>query len=319
MTIKRAQEASKRPMRDVYCNTMIEIAAKDPRVVALDADLMSAIGMMKFKERFPERTINCGIQEANMAGISAGMSARGLIPFMHTFASFASRKCIDQLFLSAGFADLNVKVVGSDPGIMALYNGASHMGLEDMGILKNIPNMTLIEPADAVMLRAILFQVKDAHGLHYIRFNRKDAPAIYDEGSRFEIGKGVLLKEGKDATIVASGIMVAESLKAADILEQEGVSVRVANIFTWKPIDDELIVECARKTGAVVTAENHNVLTGLGSSVAIVLSERCPVPFGRIGVLDSFGKAGDYEFLTASFNLTPADIAAKVRATIAGK
>lgn len=317
--VKRAQEAINKSMRDIYCDTMIEMATSDPRVVALDADLMSPLGMTKFQKRFPERMIDCGVQEANMAGISAGMSARGLIPFMHSFACFASRKCIDQLFLSAGFANLNVKVIGSDPGIMALYNGASHMALEDMGILKNIPNMTLIEPTDAAMLRSILLQVKDVYGLHYIRFNRKEAPAIYEESSEFEIGRGLLLKDGIDATIITSGIMVSESLKAADILEYENTSVQVVNIFTWKPIDEELIVACARKTGAIVTVENHNALTGLGSSVAIVLSEHCPVPFGRIGVQNSYGEVGDYESLTTHFHLTPSDIAKKVQMVIAKK
>ena len=197
--VKLAKQAQSVEMRKVYCQTMMQMAQEDPRVVALDCDLVSPIGMGAFQKQYPERMFDCGIMEGNMAGLAAGMSARGCIPFAHTFACFQSRKCIDQLFLSAGFAELNVKLVGSDPGIMALYNGASHMGLEDMGILQNIPNLTLIEPCDTVQLASVLHQVKDTYGLHYIRMNRKNANTVYEEGTEFQIGKGEKLTVSAEA------------------------------------------------------------------------------------------------------------------------
>lgn len=306
-------------MRKVYAKTMMEFAEKDPRVVALDCDLMSPIGMSNFQKAYPDRAIDCGIMEGNMAGVAAGMSARGCIPFAHTFSCFQARKCLDQIFLTAGFAQLNVKFVGSDPGILALYNGASHMGLEDMGILANVPNLTLVEPSDAVMLESVLRQVKDSYGLHYIRMNRKNAETIYAEGTDFTIGKGLVLREGGDVTIIASGIMVAESLKAVEQLAAEGISAKLIDMFTWKPIDEELILSSARETGAVVTAENHRIATGLGSMTANVLSAGCPVPLERVGIGEVYGEVGVLPYLMERFGLTAADIAEKAKCAIARK
>ncbi len=306
-------------MRKVYCETMMEMAETDNRVVALDCDLVSPIGMSDFRKKYPARMINCGIMEGNMAGVAAGMSARGCIPFTHTFSCFQSRKCVDQLFLSAGFADLNVKLVGSDPGILALYNGASHMGLEDMGILRNIPSMILVEPSDAVMLRAVLKQVKDTHGLHYIRMNRKNAAAIYDEATKFEIGKGLVLKEGRDVTLIASGMMVELTLKAARLLEAENISAKVIDMFTWKPLDEELVLKSAKETGAIVTVENHRTETGLGMAVANVLTENKAVPLGRIGIGNVYGEVGVLPYLLERFHMTPEDIARKAKETIKRK
>lgn len=317
--VVRAKETVAVEMRKVYAQTMIEMAKEDERVVALDCDLASPIGMVGFGEELPGRLINCGIMEGNMAGVAAGMSARGCIPFAHTFACFQSRKCLDQLFLSAGFAELNVKMVGSDPGILAMYNGASHMALEDMGILINIPNMTLVEPSDPVMLKALLRQIKDTYGLHYIRMNRKVANTIYDESTVFEIGKGLVLKEGNDITLIASGMMTEETLKAAELLETEGISAKVIDMFTWKPIDEELIIASSKETGAVVTVENHRIATGLGSAVANVLAENIPVPMGRIGIGEKYGEVGVLPYLMERFHLTKEDIIAKVKETIAKK
>ena len=217
------------------------------------------------------------------------------------------------------FANLNVKMVGSDPGILALYNGASHMALEDMGILMNVPNLTLLEPTDAVMLRALLRQVKESYGLHYIRMNRKNATTIYDEATEFTIGKGLVLREGTDVTIIASGIMVEQSLSAADTLSAEGIEARVIDMFTWHPIDKELIVESAAKTGAIVTAENHRLATGLGSAVANVLMDNIPVPLGRIGIGESYGEVGDLPYLLKRFQLTAQDIVDMAKKTIMRK
>ena len=246
-------------MRDAYCNTLMELAETDSRIVALDADLVSSSGMKPFFKAYPERAIQCGIAEANMIGVAAGLSLTGKVPFCHSFGPFASRRVCDQIFISAAYAKLNVRIVGSDPGVTAAYNGGTHMPFEDMAVLRGIPEITLIEPCDPVQLADVTRQLVDVYGVYYIRMVRKNATAVYAPGSTFEIGKGNLLRAGTDVTIIASGIMVAEALKAAEELAGEGVSARVVDMFTWKPIDMELIAKCAEETGAFVTAENHNV------------------------------------------------------------
>lgn len=302
-------------MRDVYCRSMLKMAEEDPRVAVLDADLATPIGIMPFAAKYPSRFFNCGIQESNMVGVAAGMSAAGIIPFAHTFAAFASRRCLDQLFVSACYAQLNIKLIGSDPGITALYNGGTHMSLEDMGNLMGIPNITLVEPTDSAMLADVLETAKNTYGVFYIRMNRKNAVHIYEEGSHFEIGKGVVLREGGDLTIITSGILVGESLKAADMLAAQGIGARVVNLFTWKPLDEELIVRCARETGAIVTAENHQIGSGLGKSVAGVVCAAHPVPMGYVGVRNRFGEVGDMPYLLDRFEMTAGHIAAKAAET----
>ncbi|AUS96007.1 transketolase [Clostridium thermosuccinogenes] len=306
-------------MRKAYCDALMELAAKDDRIVALDADLMNSMGMMPFLKAFPDRAIDVGIQEANMIGVAAGLSATGKVPFAHSFGPFASRRCYDQIFLSCGYAKLNVKIIGSDPGITAAFNGGTHMPFEDMGILRNVPGITIMEPTDSMMLKDIIRQVADIYGVFYIRLLRKNALGIYEEGSTFEIGKGIQLRDGKDVTIFAMGYMVGESLKAADMLEKEGISARVVDMFTLKPIDVEMIVKCARETGAVVTAENHSIINGLGSAVAEVLAENCPTPMERIGSRDRFGQVGPVDYLAKEYNMTPEDIAEKCRKVITRK
>lgn len=306
-------------MRDAYCSAMIELAKRDDRIVALDADLMKSMGMIPFKEVFPERTFDVGVQEANMIGVAAGLSATGKIPFAHSFAPFATRRCFDQIFLSCGYARLNVRIIGSDPGITAAFNGGTHMPFEDMGILRNVPNITILEPVDSTMLKALLEGVVDPYGIFYIRLLRKNAVKIYEHGSTFEIGKAIHLKEGKDVTIFATGIMVNEALKAAESLSAEGISARVVNIFTIKPIDRDMIVKCAKETGAIVTAENHSIINGLGSAVSEVLTETIPVPMERIGVRDLFGEVGPANYLMERFEMTSEDIATKAKKVIERK
>ena len=306
-------------MRDVYCATLMDLAKKDKRVVSLDADLMKSMGMMPFLEKYPERTFNCGVMEANMIGVAAGLSATGKIPFAHTFGPFASRRCYDQTFISAAYAQLNVRIIGSDPGITAAYNGGTHMPLEDMGIMRNIPDITIIEPTDGVMLENIMRQIKDIYGVFYIRLLRKEPIMIYEKGSEFEIGKGVKLKQGTDITLIASGFLTSEALKAAEMLETQGISVCMINMFTWKPIDKELIINCAKETGAIVTVENHNVINGLGSAVAEVLVENTPVPMERIGNQDKFGEVGSIDYLQEAFEMTADDIVKKAIKAIARK
>jgi len=299
-------------MRDVYCQTLIELAKKNKQIVVLDADLMSSMGMIPFLEAFPERTFNCGVQEANMMGVAAGLSATGKIPYAHTFGPFATRRCYDQVFLSGAYTKSNIRIIGSDPGVTAAYNGGTHMPFEDLGIMRNIPEMTIIIPTDSIMLKNIIKQVAELFGMLYIRLLRKNAIKIYEEGSIFKIGKAVKLKEGTDVTIIANGIMVAEALNAACMLEEKGISTRVLDMFTLKPIDKEEIIVCAKETGAIVTAENHNIINGLGSAVAEVLVENIPTPMERIGVKDLFGEVGPVDYLKERFELTANDIVRKV-------
>ena len=313
------REVEERMMRDVYASTLIELAAKDERVVVLDADLMSSMGMMPFGEAFPERTFNVGVQEANMVGVAAGLSATGKIPFAHSFGPFATRKAYDAAFISGAYARLNVRIVGSDPGITAAYNGGTHMPFEDMGIMRNIPTMTVLEPVDSVMLVELLRQLVDLEGMYYMRLLRRHPVRIYEDGSRFIIGKGVVLREGSDVTLVSSGILVDESLKAAELLEGRGVSARVVNMFTIKPIDTELVELCARETGAIVTCENHNVINGLGSAVAEAVVESVPVPMERIGSQDRFGEVGPVNYLMKNYEMGAEDIVKKVMTVLSRK
>ncbi len=306
-------------MRDVYCQTLMEMAEKDERIVVLDADLMNSMGVVPFGKKYPERTINCGIQEANMIGVAAGLSATGKVPYAHSFGTFATRRCFDQIFVSAAFAQLNVRIVGSDPGITAAYNGGTHMTFEDLGIMRGISRMTVLEPTDSAMIGDLVRQLANLYGVFYLRLLRKNAVKIYEAGSHFEIGKAVTVREGRDATIIASGLCVADSLEAAKMLATRGISVRVLNMFTLKPIDREAIMQSAAETGAIVTAENHNIINGLGSAVAEVLAETIPTPMERVGVQDQFGEVGSVDYLKERFELTAADIAKKVEKAIARK
>ena len=306
-------------MRNAYCQTLIELARKNEQIVILDADLMSSMGMIPFLKEFPERTFNCGVQEANMIGVAAGLSATGKIPYAHTFGPFATRRCYDQVFLSGAYTKSNIRIIGSDPGITAAYNGGTHMPFEDLGIMRNIPEMSVIVSTDSIMLKDIIKQLAEVYGMFYIRLLRKNAIKIYEEGQVFEIGKAIKLKEGKDVTIIANGIMVAEALNAAYMLEEKGVFARVLDMFTLKPIDKEEIIKCAKETGAIVTAENHNIINGLGSAVAEVLAENIPTPMERIGVKDLFGEVGPVDYLKERFELTASDIVKKVEKVLKRK
>lgn len=317
--LSQTNQKEDKEMRDVYCRTLIELAEKDDRIVVLDADLMKSMGMIPFMEAFPERTFNCGVQEANMIGVAAGLSATGKVPYAHSFGPFATRRCYDQVFISGAYARLNVRITGSDPGVTSAYNGGTHMPFEDMGIMRNIPYMTIIEPTDSVMLKNIIIQLAGLYGMFYVRLLRKNAIKIYQEGSSFDIGKAVLLKDGRDVTVFATGIMAAETLEAARILAAEGISARVVNMFTIKPIDKEMVIKCAEETGAIVTAENHNILNGLGSAVSEVLGEYIPVPIERIGVKDAFGEVGPESYLKERYEMTAADIVKKAHKVLERK
>jgi transketolase len=306
-------------MRDAYCQTLMELAGENEHIVALDADLVSSSGMKPFFKAYPERAIQCGIAEANMIGIAAGMSAVGKIPFAHSFGCFASRKTCDQIMISAAYAKLNVKILGSDPGVTASYNGGTHMPFEDMGVLRSIPEITLIELTDPVMVKDIVRQISGQFGVHYLRMPRKNVTGVYQEGSTFDIGRGNVIRDGKDVTIIASGIMVAEALKAAETLKGSRVRARVVDMFTWKPIDQELIAKCAKETGAIVTAENHNIYGGLGSAVSEAVVKTKPVPMEMVGVTDRFGQVGTEDFLRGEYNLTEAAIVDAVKRVMSRK
>ena len=300
-------------MRSVFCKTLIELAETDPSILVLDADLMGAIGTRPFAARFPEKTINCGIQEANMVGVAAGLSAAGMTPILHTFGAFAARRACDQVFMSCAYAKLNVKIIGSDPGITAALNGGTHMPFEDMGIMRCIPGITVLEPTDNVMLADILKQITSIYGVQYMRLTRKTTARVYRDGSKFQIGKAELLRPGKDVTIIASGYCVAQALKAAENLAAQGIDVRVLDMFTWKPADREAILSAARETGAIVTAENHSVVSGLGAAVSEVLDKEQPVPLERIGIQDEFGEVGPVGYLADRFHISAPDIEAAAR------
>ncbi len=317
--VKSVFEKEAREMRAVYCQTLQELARENDRICILDADLVGSSGVKPFFQEFPDRAVDCGIQENNMIGVAAGLSAAGMIPFAHSFGPFASRRCVDQIFISCAYAKANVRIVGSDPGVTAAYNGGTHMPFEDMGTLMSIPKITLVEPTDSVQLRWLLQTLEKEYGVYYIRLLRKNAVGVFEEGSQFQLGRFARLREGTDAAVVCSGIMVGEALKAAALLEQEGIRIAVLNAFTWKPMDDETLAEYARSCGCVVTAENHNILGGLGSAVANSLSRSCPVPVEMVGVEDEFGEVGTEDFLRRRFDLTAEHIVRAVRAAMARK
>ena len=306
-------------MRSVFCQTLMELAKDNKDIMVLDADLMGAMGTKPFAKAFPEQTVDCGIQEANMMGVAAGLSAVGKIPFAHTFAPFATRRACDQIFVSGAYAHLNVKIVGSDPGITAALNGGTHMPFEDMGIMRGIPTMTVLEPVDTVMLQDLMRQIAGIYGMHYMRLVRKTTTRVFRDGATFDIGKAVPLRDGKDITIIASGFCVAEALKAAETLQEQGISARVLNIFTWKPIDRDAIIAAAAETGAIVTAENHNIINGLGSAVCEVLCQNRPAPLEMVGVHDEFGEVGKVDYLSERFGLTAPHIVEAAKKAVARK
>ena len=305
--------------KDAMGRDIPEMASQDDRVVYLDADLANCVNMGKFIKENPERGFDCGIAEANMIGIAAGLSSAGFKPIVHTFGPFASRRCFDQVFLSVGYARNSVTILGTDAGVCAAMNGATHMPFEDMALYRAIPGAHVFEATDTVMLGELLKKCKDIPGVKYIRLGRKQNIKIYGEGSEFEIGKGVVLKEGPDATIIASGIMVAKAYEAAEKLAEEGIQVSVIDMFTVKPLDEDLVLEYAEKTGAIVTAENHNKIGGLTSAVSDLVVSKYPVPVEHVAVEDEFGEVGPQNYLEERYGLTTEHIIEKTKQAIERK
>ena len=279
--------------RDSYGNALVEIGKEHADVVVLDADLAAATKTGTFKKAFPDRHIDCGIAESNMMGIAAGLSTCGKVPFASTFAMFAAGRAFEQVRNSIGYPHLNVKIGATHAGISVGEDGASHQCNEDIALMRTIPGMTIINPSDDIEAKAAVKAAYDIVGPVYMRFGRLAVPVINDNPDyKFEVGKGVLLKDGSDITIIATGLEVNESLKAAEKLEADGVSVRVINIHTIKPIDEDIILKAAKETKKIFTVEEHSIIGGLGSAVAEVLAEKAPSPLYRIGVRDTFGESG---------------------------
>ena len=315
----RAEENSTRMQRNAYAETMAVLMDENPDIVALDADLASSVNMAKVMEDRPGQSVNCGIAEANMISVAAGLSTTGKIPYAHTFAVFASRRVCDQIYMSACYAGANIRIIGSDPGIASSFNGGTHMPFADMAILRSMPEITLLEPTDCAMTEALIRELANRKGVFYVRLYRKYAPHIYSPDTTFEIGKAMTLREGSDVTLIAGGMMVAEALRAAEALDKENISARVLDMFTWKPLDEEVIRTAVRETGCIVTAENHSIVGGLGSAVAEVVCQTTPIPMEMVGVKDLFGEVGTEEWLKERFCLRAEDIAVAAKKVIGRK
>lgn len=300
--------------RESYGNALAECGAEFPNLVVLDADLAGATKTGVFLKAFPDRHIDCGIAECNMTGIAAGLATCGKIPFISSFAMFAAGRNFEQVRNSIGYPHLNVKIGATHAGITVGEDGATHQCNEDVALMRTIPGMTVIVPSDDVEAKAAVRAAIEMEGPVYLRFGRAAVPVINDRPDyKFEIGKGVLLKEGKDVTIIASGITVSSALEAAEMLAADGINAEVINIHTIKPLDEALVLASAKKTGKVVTAEEHTVIGGLGSAVCDCLSEKCPTPVLRIGMQDTFGESGTANELVQKYGLDGNGIYAKVK------
>lgn len=307
----------KKATRDSYGESLRDLAEEYKNLVVLDADLAGATRTSIFKKAYPERFFDCGIAEANMMGIAAGLATCGKIPFASSFAMFAAGRAFEIVRNSIGYPHLNVKIGATHAGISVGEDGATHQCNEDIALMRTIPGMTIINPCDDVEAKAAVKAALDFEGPVYMRFGRLAVPIINDKESyKFELGKGVVMKDGNDITIVATGLMVNEALEAAKILETEGISARVVNIHTIKPLDKELICKCAKETGAIVTAEEHSIIGGLGSAVAETVTECCPVPVIKIGVNDVYGHSGSAVDLLKEFGLSAENIVNKTKEAV---
>lgn len=304
-------EMVKKATRESYGEALVEAGAVNPKVVVLDADLAEATKTVIFKKAYPERFIDCGIAECNMVGVAAGLATCGKIPFATTFAMFAAGRAFEQVRNSVGYPKLNVKIVGSHAGISVGEDGASHQCCEDLALMRTIPGMVVLNPADHYEMKAAVKAAVEHLGPVYIRLGRLAVESFNNSDDyHFELGKGITLRDGRDITVIATGLMVSRALEAVKTLAEQGIDARLINIHTIKPIDRELIVKAARETGRIVTVEEHNVIGGLGEAVCGVLSEECPVPVTRIGVNDVFGHSGPALDLLDEFGLNAANIAA---------
>ena len=305
-------------MRAMYAQCLAELMEQDEKLILLDADLSKACGTYPLRKRFPGRIFDCGVAEQNMISIAAGLSSYGFRPWAESFAPFATRRVCDQIAISVCYAKRNVKIVGTDPGIASELNGGTHMSLEDMGVVRSIPGLVVFEPTDTVQLKAAMPVLHAYEGPVYMRMNRKEFPDVFPEGYAFDLFKADTLRQGTDVTVFAAGLMVSEALKAAEGLAAEGISCEVINVHTVKPIDRETVLASAHKTGAAVTAENHNVIGGLHSAVLEALAHD-PVPVWAVGAEDRFGEVGKLPYLKEALGLNADHVAAAVREAVKRK
>ncbi len=305
--------------RDAYGQALLELGRKDPRIVVLDADLAVSTKTAVFAKEFPDRFINVGISEANMVGMAGGLASSGKVPFISSFSCFLTCKGYDQLRMAVALPHLNVKVVTSHGGISVGEDGSSQQSIEDVALATSLPGFTVILPSDEFATRALVTAAAEMKGPVYIRTGRPKAPIVYDPSSAFKVGKGILLRKGADITLVANGLLVFEALSAAEQLGQEGVSAAVVDMHTVKPIDAELIQAQAQATGAIVTAEEHQIWGGLGSAVAKVVAERCPVPMEFVAIQDTYAESGKPDELLAKYGLTARNIVEAARRVLKRK
>ena len=305
--------------RDAYGKALVKLGQINEQVVVLDADLSKSTKTNDFYKAYPDRFFNMGIAEQNLIGAACGLATAGKIPFASSFAMFATGRAFEIIRNSVAYPKLNVKVCATHAGITVGEDGASHESIEDIAIMRTVPNMTVLVPADGVEAEQMILEAARVYGPMYVRLGRSAVPTIFDENYKFEIGKGVVVREGNDATIIACGIMVYEAIKASEELALEGINTRVINMSTIKPIDKELIINAARETKAIVTAEEHSIIGGLGSAVSEVVSEECPVVVKKVGVNDSFGESGTPAELLKKYVLTSDDIVKAVKEAITKK
>jgi len=299
--------------RESYGNALVELGREHADVVVLDADLAGATKTSTFKKEFPDRHFDCGIAEGNMMAVAAGIASMGMVPFASTFAMFAAGRAFEQVRNSIGYPHLNVKIGATHGGISVGEDGASHQCCEDFALMRSIPGMTVICPADDVEARAAVKAAYEFEGPVYLRFGRSGVPVFHDKDFRFEIGKGEVLQDGNDIAIIATGIMVGEAIKAGEELRSEGINARVINLSTIKPLDEELVLKAAEECGKIVTCEEHSIIGGLGEAVSSLLSEKLPTPVRRIGVNDEFGHSGPAADLLRDFGLSAENIVATAK------
>ena len=305
--------------RDAYGKALVKLGQTNEKVVVLDADLSKSTKTNDFYKAYPNRFFNMGIAEQNLIGAACGLATAGKIPFASSFAMFATGRAFEIIRNSVAYPKLNVKICATHAGITVGEDGASHQSIEDMAIMRAIPNMTVLVPADGIEAEQMILEAAKVHGPMYVRLGRSAVPTIFDENYKFKIGKGAVIREGNDATIIACGIMVYEAIQAAETLKSEGLDVRVINMSTIKPIDRELIIKAAEETKAIITAEEHSIIGGLGSAVSEVVSEECPVVVKKVGVKDVFGESGTPAELLKKFGLTADEIVKATREAIAKK
>lgn len=314
MPVMKEMSVKKIATRESYGNALTELGGVNDKIVVLDADLAAATKTGVFKKAYPDRHIDCGIAECNMMGIAAGLAATGKIPFVSTFAMFAAGRAFEQVRNSIGYPHLNVKIGATHAGISVGEDGATHQCNEDLALMRTIPGMIVLCPSDDIEAKAAVRAAAEYDGPVYLRFGRLAVPVINDNPDyKFELGKGVVLREGTDVTLIATGLEVAETLAAAEMLEQDGISARVINIHTIKPLDEELVLKAAKETGKIVTVEEHSVIGGLGSAVCDAVCEKCPVPVKKIGVQDQFGESGPAKELLKKYQLDEEGIYRQIR------